>query len=307
MSRIIVVGSSNIDMTAMVETLPRPGETIGGARFIQANGGKGANQAVAAARLGGDVMFATCVGNDLNGKALKDIFAADGINTKNHKMTDEAPTGTALIMVDKYAENCIAVAPGANGCLTPEDMDAMEADFAEAEILLVQLEVPMPTVCRAVELAAKHGLKVVLNPAPVAPIPEHIFPMLYLITPNETEAQKLTGVRVNTADDAVAAARVFFDKGVQNVIITMGASGSILCTKGGETIYVPTRKVDAVDTTAAGDVYNGGVVTALSEGKSLEEAARFASVASSISVTRLGAQNSVPTRDEVMEALCGKC
>ena len=307
MSKIIVVGSSNIDMTAMVETLPRPGETIGGARFIQANGGKGANQAVAAARLGGDVMFATCVGNDLNGKALKDIFATDGINTKNHKMTDEAPTGTALIMVDKYAENCIAVAPGANGCLTPEDMDAMEADFAEAEILLVQLEVPMPTVCRAVELAAKHGLKVVLNPAPVAPIPEHIFPMLYLITPNETEAQKLTGVRVNTADDAVAAAQVFFDKGVQNVIITMGASGSIICNKGGETIYVPTRKVDAVDTTAAGDVYNGGVVTALSEGKSLEEAAGFASVASSISVTRLGAQNSVPTRKEVMEVLCDKC
>lgn len=299
MSRIIVVGSSNIDMTAMVDSLPRPGETIGGARFIQANGGKGANQAVAAARLGGDVMFATCVGNDLNGKALKEVFAADGINTRNHKLTDEAPTGTALIMVDKYAENCIAVAPGANGCLTPEDMDAMEADFAEAEILLVQLEVPMPTVCKAVELAAKHGLKVVLNPAPVAPIPEHIFPMLYLITPNETEAQKLTGVRVNTADDAVAAAKVFFDKGVKNVIITMGGSGSIICQGDGRTIYVPARRVNAVDTTAAGDVYNGGIATAISEGKSLEEAAKFASVAASISVTRLGAQNSVPQRTEV--------
>lgn len=306
MSKIIVVGSSNIDMTAMVDSLPRPGETIGGARFIQANGGKGANQAVAAARLGGDVMFATCVGNDLNGKALKDVFASDGINTKNHKMTDEAPTGTALIMVDKYAENCIAVAPGANGCLTPEDMDAMEGDFAEADILLVQLEVPMPTVCRAIELAAKHGLKVILNPAPVAPIPEHMFPMIHLITPNETEAEKLTGVKVCTSDDAVKAAQVFFDKGVQNVIITMGASGSIICTKDGETTYVPTRKVDAVDTTAAGDVYNGGIATALSEGKTLEAAAKFASVASSISVTRLGAQNSVPTRKEVNDILYNK-
>lgn len=299
MSKIIVVGSSNIDMTAMVGTLPRPGETVGGAKFIQANGGKGANQAVAAARLGGDVMFATCVGNDLNGKALKDIFAADGINTKNHKMTDEAPTGTALIMVDKYAENCIAVAPGANGCLKPEDMDAMEGDIAEAEILLVQLEVPMPTVCRAVELAAKHGLKVILNPAPVAPIPESVFPMLYLITPNETEAEKLTGVKVRTSDDAVKAAQVLFDKGVKNVIITMGGSGSIICKADGSDTYVPARKVNAVDTTAAGDVYNGGIATALSEGRKLEEAARFASVAASISVTRLGAQNSVPQREEV--------
>lgn len=299
MSKIIVVGSSNIDLTAVVESLPRPGETIGGAKFIQANGGKGANQAVAAARLGGDVMFATCVGNDLNGRALKDVFAADGINTKNHKMTDEAPTGTALIMVDRYAENCIAVAPGANGCLTPEDMDAMEDDIAEAEILLVQLEVPMPTVCRAVELAYKHGLKVILNPAPVAPIPEYLFPMLYLITPNETEAQKLTGVRVNTSDDAVDAAGVFFDKGVKNVIITMGGSGSIICSPDCSPIYVPTRRVDAVDTTAAGDVYNGGIATALSEGKNLEVAAHFASVAASVSVTRLGAQDSVPTRAEV--------
>lgn len=299
MAKIIVVGSSNIDMTAMVYSLPRPGETIGGARFIQANGGKGANQAVAAARLGGDVMFSTCVGNDLNGRALKDVFAADGINTKNHKITDKAPTGTALIMVDSHAENCIAVAPGANGFLTPEDMDSMEEDFAEAEILLVQLEVPMPTVCRAIELADKHGLKVILNPAPVASIPEYIFQKLYLITPNETEAQKLTGVSVNTADDAVAAAKVFFDKGVKNVIITMGGSGSIICKNDGEPVYVPTQKVTAVDTTAAGDVYNGGIATALSEGRSLEEAAKFASLAASISVTRQGAQNSVPTRAEV--------
>lgn len=299
MSKIIVVGSSNIDMTAMVDSLPRPGETIGGARFIQANGGKGANQAVAAARLGGDVMFVTCVGNDLNGKALKDVFSADGINTNNHKMTDKAPTGTALIMVDKHAENCIAVAPGANGCLSPADIDEMEDDFAEAEFLLVQLEVPMPTVCRAIELAEKHGLKVILNPAPVAAIPECIFPKLYLITPNETEAQKLSGVNVEKADDALDAAKVFFDKGVKNVIITMGGSGSIICMNNGESNYVPARRVNAVDTTAAGDVYNGAIVTALSEGKSLAEAAMFASVAASISVTRLGAQNSVPQREEV--------
>lgn len=303
MAKIIVVGSSNIDMTALVESLPRPGETIGGARFVQANGGKGANQAVAAARLGGDVMFSTCVGNDLNGRALKDTFASDGINVKNFKMTHQAPTGTALIMVDKYAENCIAVAPGANGCLIPEDMDAMEDDFAQARLLLVQLEVPMPTVCRAIGIAHRYGLKVILNPAPVCPIPEDIFPKLYLITPNETEAQRLTGIKVESASDAVSAANVLIAKGVQNVIVTMGASGSVVCSKDSQPVHVPARKVEAVDTTAAGDVYNGGLVVALSEGKTLQEAARFASAASSISVTRLGAQVSAPTRKEVNSIL----
>ncbi len=181
MGKIIVAGSSNIDMTAIVEALPRPGETIGGARFMQANGGKGANQAVAAARLGGDVLFATCVGNDLNGRALVEGFAADGIDTSRCKLTPDAPTGTALIFVDSKGENCIAVAPGANALLLPEDIEAMEAEFEAAEYLLLQLEIPVPTVCRAAELAFRHGVKVVLNPAPVAPIPEALYPMLHPI------------------------------------------------------------------------------------------------------------------------------
>ena len=299
MSRIIVVGSSNIDMTAMVSSLPRPGETVGGGTLIQANGGKGANQAVAAARLGGDVLFATCVGDDLNGRALKDVFAAEGIDTSYHKLTPDAPTGTALILVDSKGENCIAVAPGANACLLPEDMDAMEEEFKKAEYLLIQMEIPMATVCRAIELAARYNVRVVLNPAPVFAIPEELYGKLYLITPNETEAMKLTGIKVETEEDAAKAAEVFYGRGVQNVIITMGSNGSVICRKDGTVSRVPARKVVAVDTVAAGDVYNGALVTALSEGKGLEEAAAFASVASAISVTRKGAQPSAPTRKEV--------
>lgn len=297
MQKITIIGSSNIDITARIKSLPRPGETIGGGILSQANGGKGANQAVAAARLGADATFITCVGNDAGGKALVAQFAADGLDTSLVKYS-ESPTGTALIFVDDNAENCIAVAPGANIDLLPSDIDAAEKAIAGSAFVLLQLEIPMETVERAVSLASEKGVKVVLNPAPVVPLSDELISKLYLITPNETEAERITGIAIESESDARKAAEALFAKGAENVIVTMGSAGSLVCTKT-STIFVPARKVKAVDTTAAGDVYNGALVSALSEGKSLEDAARFATVASSISVTRLGAQTSAPSRSEV--------
>lgn len=299
MSKIVVAGSSNIDMTAYVKTLPRPGETIGGGRFMQANGGKGANQAVAAGRLGGDVLFLTCVGDDMQGRMLKDVFSSDGIDTSCMKFSANSPTGTALIFVADDGENCIAVAPGANRELLPADIDAAAETLGKAEFLLMQLEIPIETVYHAVDLAFDEGVKVVLNPAPFSDaIPVEVLRKLWLITPNETEAEKLTGIRIASAGDAFQAADFLRSQGVQNVIITLGSSGSVVCNDAIHE-FVPARKVTAVDTVGAGDVYNGALVTALSEGKDLVEAARFATVASSIAVTRPGAQSGVPHREEV--------
>ena len=299
MGKILVVGSSNIDMTAYVKTLPRPGETIGDGRFLQANGGKGANQAVSAARLGGDVRFLTCVGDDMQGRMLREVFAADGIHTELMKFSTSSPTGTALIFVADDGENCIAVAPGANRELLPEDIDATEGALADASWLLMQLEIPLQTVYHAVDVAFGKGIKVILNPAPISEaIPREVLRKLWLITPNETEAEKLTGVKIGSAEDAFRAADILLSQGVQNVIVTLGSSGSVICNASSRD-FVPARKVVAVDTVGAGDVYNGALVTALSEGRSLADAARFATLASSIAVTRPGAQTGVPHRPEV--------
>ena len=299
MGKIIVAGSSNIDMTAYVKTLPRPGETIGDGRFLQANGGKGANQAVSAARLGGDVVFLTCVGDDMQGRRLQEVFASDGIHTEYMKFSASSPTGTALIFVADDGENCIAVAPGANRELLPGDIDAAESAFADASWLLMQLEIPLDTVYHTVDVAFAKGIKVILNPAPISEaIPNEVLHKLWLITPNETEAEKLTGIKINSVDDAYRAADFLLAQGVQNVIVTLGSSGSVICHEDFHE-FVPAREVVAVDTVGAGDVYNGALVTALSEGKSLPDAARFATLASSIAVTRPGAQTGVPHRPEV--------
>ena len=299
MGKILVVGSSNIDMTAYVKTLPRPGETIGDGRFLQANGGKGANQAVSAARLGGDVQFLTCVGDDMQGRMLREVFAVDGIRTELMKFSGSSPTGTALIFVADDGENCIAVAPGANRELLPADIDAAKSALDGASWLLMQLEIPLQTVYHAVDVAFEKGIHVILNPAPISDsIPADVLRKLWLITPNETEAEKLTGIRIGSAEDAFMAADRLLSQGVQNVIITLGSSGSVICNASLRE-QVPARKVVAVDTVGAGDVYNGALVTALSDGKSLIDAARFATIASSIAVTRPGAQTGVPHRSEV--------
>ena len=297
MKKIIVVGSSNVDLTVRVRRLPLPGETIRGATLLRTNGGKGANQAVAAARLGADVVFITCLGNDASGGMLSAQFAADGIDTSCIKLS-ATPTGTALIFVDDNAENCIAVPPGSNNDLLPADIDAARSTMEGASYLLVQLVIPMPTVVRAVELAHSLGIKTIMNPAPMNPVPEELFSRIWLITPNQTEAEQLTGVHVESEDDAARAAEVLFAKGVKNVIVTMGSKGSLVCTP--EALeFVPSRKVKAIDTTGAGDVYNGALVAALSQGKSLIEAARIATLASSIAVTRMGAQTSAPYANEI--------
>ena len=297
MKKIIVVGSSNVDLTARVRRLPLPGETIGGATLLRANGGKGANQAVAAARMGADVVLITCLGNDASGELLSSQLASDGVDTSCIKLS-ATPTGIALIFVDDNAENCIAVAPGSNNDLMPADIDAARSAMEGAAYLLVQLEIPMPTVVRSVELADSLGLKTIMNPAPMNPVPEELFSHVWLITPNQTEAEQLTGVHVETEEDASRAAEALFAKGVKNVIVTMGSKGSLVCTPEGRE-FVPSRKVNAIDTTGAGDVYNGALVAALSQGKSLLEAARIATLASSIAVTRLGAQTSAPYANEI--------
>lgn len=297
MKKIIVVGSSNVDLTARVRRLPLPGETIGGATLLRANGGKGANQAVAAARMGADVVLITCLGNDASGEMLSSQLASDGVDTSCIKLS-ATPTGTALIFVDDNAENCIAVAPGSNNDLMPADIDAARSAMEGAAYLLVQLEIPMPTVVRSVELADSLGLKTIMNPAPMNPVPEELFSHVWLITPNQTEAEQLTGVHVETEEDASRAAEALFAKGVKNVIVTMGSKGSLVCTPEGRE-FVPSRKVNAIDTTGAGDVYNGALVAALSQGKSLLEAACIATLASSIAVTRLGAQTSAPYANEI--------
>ena len=249
--------------------------------------------------LGGDVLFLTCVGDDMQGRMLKDVFASDGIDTSCMKFSPDSPTGTALIFVADDGENCIAVAPGANRELLPEDIDAAAGVLGKAEYLLMQLEIPLETVYHAVDLAYEEGVKVVLNPAPFSDaIPVEVLRKLWLITPNETEAEKLTGIKIESAGDAFQAAEFLLSQGVKNVIVTLGSSGSVICNADTHEL-VPARKVTAVETVGAGDVYNGALVTALSEGKDLVEAARFATVASSIAVTRPGAQSGVPHREEV--------
>lgn len=298
MSKIIVVGSSNIDFTACVDALPKPGETVGGARFQQANGGKGANQAVTVGRLGGDVLFMTCLGSDAFGHSLHESFVKDHIRTDYVKVTDKVPTGTALILVDARGENCIAVSPGANSELRPSDIDHLAAEMEEAEYLLIQLEIPMDTVEEAINLAHRHHVKVVLNPAPFTPLPDSLLEKVYLATPNMTEAGKLAGVPVSGVSDAEMAAESLMRRGVKNVIVTMGEKGSLVCEDGKRTV-IPSKKVKVIDTTAAGDVYNGALLTALSRGERLVDAAHFATACSAVSITRWGAQTSIPYYDEV--------
>lgn len=298
MNKILVIGSTNIDMIARVKHLPRPGETVGEARFMQSNGGKGANQAVAAARLGGDVAFVSCLGDDTGAAALRQQFAADGINTEALFTAKDTPTGTALIFVSQDGENCIAVAPGANHSLTCEAIDAVADRIAGAEYLLVQLEIPMETVACAIEKAYAAGTRVVLNPAPAMPLADELLRKVYLITPNRTESETLTGIPVHTVQDASKAAGTLLAKGVGNVIVTLGSEGALIRTPA-EELLIPARTVTPVDTTAAGDVFNGALLVALSEGRSLADAVRFAAHSASVSVTRMGAQASIPWRGEL--------
>ena len=296
--QILVVGSSNTDMVIKAAHLPRPGETILGGTFFMNPGGKGANQAVAIARLGGSVTFICKTGSDIFGHQSQQLFEEEGINTSYVFSDSGNPSGVALITVDEKAENCIVVASGANANLLPSDLAKAEEAIEQADLILMQLEVPMETVCFVADIAWQKGKKVILNPAPAHPLPADLLRHLYLITPNETEAEMITGVKITDESSAGEAARLLSEMGVQHVIITLGSKGALIYS-GGKAEMVPALKVEAVDTTAAGDVFNGALTVALSEGRSLKEAARFACKASAISVTRVGAQSSAPYRNEV--------
>lgn len=296
--QILVVGSTNTDMVIKAAHLPRPGETILGGTFFMNPGGKGANQAVAIARLGAPVTFICKTGTDIFGHQSQQLFEAEGINTSYVFSDPQNPSGVALISVDDKAENCIVVASGANANLTPEDLKKAEEAIDQCDIVLLQLEIPMETVEYVAKIASEKGKKVILNPAPAQPLSAELLSHLYLITPNETEAEMISGVKITDEASANEAAQVLSEKGVQNVIITLGSKGALVYSNG-ESEIVPAYKVNAIDTTAAGDVFNGALTVALSEGRDLKEASRFGCKASAISVTRSGAQSSAPYRNEV--------
>ncbi|BDM63589.1 ribokinase [Shewanella sp. NFH-SH190041] len=295
---IVVLGSVNQDHTVQAPRLPTKGETVMGHRHVLARGGKGANQAVAAGRLGAQVDFISCMGDDGFARDALIAFEADGINIEHITLCENHNTGIALILVDDNGGNCIAISPNANNKLTAEVVDNKQDTIAKADYLLLQLETPLDGVERAVDIARENHAKVVLNPAPARPLPDSLLAKLDLITPNETEAEVLTGIKVTDEASATVACQHFIEKGVKEVIITMGSQGAFLYRNGQGTL-IPGFRVDATDTTAAGDTFNGALLVALSEGQSMEDAVVFAHRASAISVTRMGAQTSIPYRHEL--------
>lgn len=297
MKKIVVVGSANTDMVVKAATLPLPGETLLGGTFFMNAGGKGANQAVAAARLGGNVTLVAKVGNDIFGKQTIEGLQKENINTDFVFTDDTAPSGVALIMVNEEGENCIVVAPGANANLLPADIETVNA-INEAAIILMQLEIPLATI-EAVAIRAKAtNQQLIINPAPAQALSDEILNGLFLITPNETEAALLTGITVTDQATASKAADIFLNKGVQNIIITLGKQGAYF-KNSNEQFKVTAPVVQAKDTTAAGDTFSGALTVALTENMDWQEAIQFAVTAASISVTRLGAQVSVPFRNEI--------
>jgi len=297
--KIIIIGSTNMDMVVKTTHIPVPGETVLGGSFFMNPGGKGANQAVAVARLGGDAVFVSKMGNDVFGKQSRQLLDEEGIDTNFIAFDNEQPSGVALITVDGAGENSIVVAPGANANLVPSDLKKALNEIATAKIILLQLEIPMDTVEFVVQYASEQGTTVILNPAPAAKLPDALFKHINIITPNETEASILSGIPVTDIDSAQKAALIIHELGVRIVVITLGPLGALIL-EDGKFDRVSARTVDAVDSTAAGDAFNGALAVALSEGKGMVEAVDFACNVASISVTRLGAQSSIPYRNELI-------
>lgn len=300
MKNIVVIGSSNTDMVVKTSHLPAGGETVLGGDFFMNAGGKGANQAVAAARYGNRVVFVAKTGDDLFGRQVRKSMAEDGIVTDYVFVDKEHPSGVALITIDKDAENCIVVAGGANMYLSPADIDTAAEEILKADVVLMQLESPIKTVAYAARMAAKAGIPVILNPAPAPAetLSEALLKDLFLITPNRSEASRISGIEVTDMESAHRAAKAIHEMGPKNVIITLGSDGSLVYD-GSMFMRVEALKVEAVDTTAAGDTYNGVLASVIAEGKSLIEAVREANIAGAISVTRMGAQPAAPTREEI--------
>ncbi|MDT7031524.1 ribokinase [Enterobacter hormaechei] len=299
---LVVLGSINADHILNLETFPTPGETVTGNQYQVAFGGKGANQAVAAGRSGANIAFIACTGDDDTGERVRKQLASDNIDIAPVSVVAGGSTGVALIFVNAEGENVIGIHAGANAALTTERVEAQRGIIAGAEALLMQLESPVESVLAAAKIAHENHTSVVLNPAPARVLSDELLALVDIITPNETEAEKLTGIRVENDDDAARAALALHEKGIGTVIITLGSRG-VWASVNGEGRRVPGFKVKAIDTIAAGDTFNGALVTALLEGKAMDDAIRFAHAAAAIAVTRKGAQPSVPWRKEIDEFL----
>lgn len=293
MSELIVVGSSNTDMVIKAERIPKPGETILGGDFFMNQGGKGANQAVAASRLGASVAFISKLGKDIFGDQAIKSLEKENINTKYIAVSQTIHSGIANIILGESGENSIVVAPGANYDLKKEDIDVALTDLREAKMILLQLEIPLEIVKYVIRLGRRLGKKIILNPAPAHNLSDEIFVSLFAITPNETEAELLTGIKVTDEVSAHKAALLLRNKGVENVVITMGSKGAYLFTDKVQKL-IPGHKVKAVDTTAAGDTFNGAFAVALLNGLGIEQSIDFANKAAAVAVTRLGAQCGIP-------------
>jgi ribokinase len=296
--KIIVIGSSNTDMVIKTDHLPVPGETVIGGIFLMNPGGKGGNRAVAAARMGGQVTFIAKTGNDVFGKQSVELYKSEGINTQYIFIDGKNPSGIALITVDSNGENCIVVASGANAALSPADIESARSEIETADLVLLQLEIPIETVEYAAELAHKKGIPVILNPAPARALSEKLLKMLYMITPNKTEAEMISGIKVSGWESAREATDIISSRGVDIVVITLGSMGAFI-KENNQYHKVEASHVKAVDTTAAGDCFSGSVCVGLSEGFSIADAVKMAVKASAIAVTRMGAQASMPFRKEL--------
>jgi len=301
---VTVVGSLNMDLVTRASRIPQPGETIIGDDFHTLPGGKGANQAVAAARLGAQVAMVGRVGRDTFAGPLLDNLASAGVDCTFVTRDPQAATGVALIVVDAAGQNSIVVASGANMRLLPDDVDAAETVISAAHVLLLQLESPLETVTRAAQVARAHGVQVILNPAPARSLPASLLSLVDVLVPNESETELLTGLPVGDPAEAEAAAAALQEMGVGTVILTLGERGALLAREG-EVTLLPAFDVTPVDTTAAGDAFVGGLGVALAEGKTLAEAVRWGNAAGALATTRLGAQPSLPTRG-ALEALLAK-
>ena len=297
--KILVIGSVNVDHVLDVEALPLPGETSAGSNYRLTPGGKGANQAVACARLGGNTQFLACVGDDPGGHEAVAALAGDGIDTSALEVSTGSRTGVALIFVNTQGENCIGLSAEANAELTMETVRKNRSSITASDYLLMQLEVPLDSIALAASIAKEAQTLLILNPAPATELlSNELLGCIDIITPNQTEAEILTGISVDSEDSAMRAADFLHQRGIATVIITMGASGAYVSCQTGKQM-IPGYRVNAVDTTAAGDTFNGALVTALSEGKELLEAVNFANVAAALSVTKGGAQSSIPLRKEL--------
>jgi len=304
-ARITVVGSINIDLVIHTPRTPQPGETVFGTTFDTIPGGKGANQAVAAARLGGRVAIVGRVGNDQFGRSLLDNLAAAGADARHVVQDDQAATGVALIVVDDAGQNTIVVASGANMRLSPGDVEKAAPAIAEGDTLLVQLENPVDTIVRAAQLAHARRVRVILNPAPAQPLPDGLLSLVDVLVPNQHEAALLSGLPVSQPDQAAAAARVLLERGARTVVITLAEQGALYASEG-ETGHVPAFKITPVDTTAAGDAFIAGLAVSLSEGHPLAEAVRRGNAAGALAAMRPGAQPSLPTRQALERMLAGE-